>query len=213
MSKKIAFSLFASMIFAFSHTALAQPQPLKPGSVLVFENHLVDSEKPPIPSGEFVEFKINEVSTDFLKIQVPAIKGINFGKPITFPEGVATYSLTPTSQWLVKNKSTDGVEKFLRPDLKVGDTWTGPHPSHGSKLDWKVDSEIPFDLQGTTIKALKIVGSGRWFGGGSSGKLTIEYLYSADRQLLLGIHDNYAHGSGFGSTRAFKIVLKEVKNP
>lgn len=188
-------------------------QNLKSGTTLVFENYYFDGVKPPTPSGEFVEYKIEEVTPDQLKIAVPKIKGVNFGRPIVFPESVSLFSFTPASQWLIKNKTTEGIDKFLRPDLKVGDAWAGPHPSHGSKLEWKVESEVPFQLGNDALKALKVVGSGRWFGGGGSGKLRIEYLYSPEKQLLLGIHDDYVDSSGFGSTRGMKILLKEVKAP
>lgn len=183
----------------------------KAGTVLVFENYLFEADKPPSPTGENVEYKVEAVNSDSLGVAVPNLKALNFGKPVVFTANNAVLSFTNNSQWLVKNKATEGVDQFLNPRLKVGDSWKGPHPSNGAKLDWTVEAEQPFKLGTDTLAALKVVGNGRWFGGGSSGKLRIEYLYSPEKQLLLGIHDDYSHGSGFGSTRGMKIVLKEVR--
>lgn len=208
---------FATMFFVLGMSSLTvsaqgSPTVLRTGSVLVFENYLFDANKGPSPSGELVEYRVEAINSESIEVTVPSLKAVNFGQPVVFNGGKVLYSFTNNSQWLVKNKSTEGIDQFLHPRLKVGDSWKGPHPSHGSKLEWNVESEQPFKLGEDTLKALKVVGNGRWFGGGSSGKLRIEYLYSPEKQLLLGIHDDYMDSKGFGSTRGMKVVLKEIRD-
>ncbi len=217
MNRAIGWFKFASSVFLLViSSSLASAQNTsgapKAGTVLVFENYQFDANKPPTPTGEIVEYRIEAVNTDSLTVAVPSIKALNFGKPVVFDANKSVFSFTSDSQWLIKNKATDGVDQFLNPRLKVGDKWKGPHPNNGSKLDWVVEAEQSFKLGSDTLKALQIVGSGRWFGGGYSGKLRIEYLYSPEKQLLLGIHDDYMDGSGFGSTRGMKIVLKDIRS-